>query len=41
MNEKELFDRGTRLSIFSTDRREDMIALILALLIALGVYALV
>jgi len=32
------FDRGTLLSIFNTDRREDLIALILALLIALFVY---
>ncbi|MES9827859.1 MAG: hypothetical protein ABW201_06335 [Candidatus Thiodiazotropha sp.] len=32
------FHRGSALSIFASDRREDLIALILALLIALGVY---
>ena len=32
------FDRGSALSIFSSDRREDLIALVLALLIALVVY---
>ncbi len=32
------FHRGSALSIFASDRREDIIALILALLIALGVY---
>ena len=32
------FDRGTKLSIFNSDRREDLIALVLALLIALFVY---
>ncbi len=32
------FHRGSALSIFATDRREDIVALILALLIALGVY---
>jgi hypothetical protein len=32
------FHRGSALSIFSSDRREDFVALILALLIALGVY---
>jgi hypothetical protein len=32
------FHRGSALSIFASDRREDFIALILALLIALGVY---
>lgn len=35
------FHRGSALSIFESDRREDIIALILALLIALGVYLLV
>ena len=39
MNEKETgFDRGTVLSIFNSDRREDLMALILALVIALFVY---
>ena len=32
------FDRGSKLSIFSSDRKEDLMALILALLIALAVY---
>ena len=32
------FDRGSTLSIFSSDRREDLVALILALVIALFVY---
>ncbi|MCB1763699.1 MAG: hypothetical protein KDI27_11265 [Gammaproteobacteria bacterium] len=32
------FHRGSALSIFTSDRREDLVALILALLIALGVY---
>ncbi len=32
------FDRGTALSIFSSDRIEDFIALILALVIAFSVY---
>ncbi len=35
------FHRGSALSIFGSDRREDMMALLLALLIALGVYLLV
>lgn len=36
MEEKQ-FERGTSLSIFTADRREDMGALIAALLIAIGV----
>jgi len=36
MEEKQ-FERGTNLSIFAADRREDLGALIAALLIALGV----
>jgi len=32
------FDRGTALSLFGSDRREDFMALIFALAIALGVY---
>lgn len=32
------FHRGSALSIFHTDRREDFMALFFALLIALGVY---
>lgn len=35
------FHRGSALSIFLSDRREDFIALLFALLIALGVYVLV
>lgn len=35
------FHRGSALSIFKSDRREDMVALVLALLIALGVYLFV
>jgi len=35
---KEKFDRGTALTIFKSDRAEDMTALILSLLIALVVY---
>ena len=32
------FHRGSALSIFASDRREDFVALILAMLIAMGVY---
>jgi hypothetical protein len=32
------FHRGSALSIFASDRREDFVALALAMLIALGVY---
>jgi len=32
------FDRGSALSIFGSDRREDFMALVLALVIAFGVY---
>ena len=35
------FHRGSALSVFKSDRREDLIALALALLIALGVYLFV
>ena len=35
------FHRGSALSIFASDRREDFVALVLSLLIALGVYFLV
>ena len=42
MSEEKLkFHRGTALSIFKSDRREDIAALIFALLIALGVYIFV
>jgi len=35
------FDRGSALSIFGSDRREDFMALVFALAIAFGVYILV
>jgi len=35
---EDKFDRGSALSIFGSDRREDFMALIFALVIALGVY---
>jgi len=35
------FHRGSALSIFGSDRREDLLALLIALLIAIGVYLLV
>lgn len=35
------FHRGSALSVFKSDRAEDLIALVCALLIALGVYVLV
>lgn len=38
---KAKFHRGSALSIFGSDRREDFVALICALLIALGVYIFV
>ena len=41
MSEEKEFDRGTSLSIFTSDRREDIGALIAAFLIALGVVLIV
>lgn len=39
MSEQEQkFDRGSALSIFGSDRREDFMALIVALVIAFAVY---
>jgi len=38
---KEKFDRGTALTIFKSDRSEDMTALILSLLIAFLVYVFI
>lgn len=35
------FHRGSALSIFRSDRAEDLVALVCALLIAFGVYVLV
>jgi hypothetical protein len=32
------FDRGSALSIFGSDRKEDLMALVCALVIAFGVY---
>jgi len=32
------FDRGSALSIFGSDRKEDLMALVFALAIAFGVY---
>lgn len=32
------YDRGSALSIFGSDRREDFMALLFALIIALGVF---
>ena len=34
------FDRGSALSIFGSDRKEDLMALVIALVIAMSVYAL-
>ena len=38
---EEKFDRGSALTIFKTDRHEDIVALAIALFIALLVYLLV
>jgi hypothetical protein len=38
---KEKFDRGSALTIFKTDRHEDLVALVLAFVIAALVYFLV
>jgi hypothetical protein len=38
---KEKFDRGTALTIFKSDRTEDMAALVLSLVIAFLVYIFV
>ena len=35
---KDKFDRGTALSIFKSDRYEDMVALVVSLVVALLVY---
>jgi hypothetical protein len=37
-DENQTFDRGSALSIFGSDRREDFMALAIALVIALAVY---
>jgi hypothetical protein len=36
--DKPKFTRGSTLTIFKSDRHEDLMALVLSLLIALGVY---
>jgi hypothetical protein len=38
---EDKFDRGSALTIFPTDRHEDLVALVLALVIAALVYFLV
>ena len=38
MTKKLKYDRGSLLSIFKSDRAEDLVALSIALLIALAVY---
>jgi hypothetical protein len=38
MSEEKGYDRGSALSIFGSDRREDFMALTFALIIAFGVY---
>jgi hypothetical protein len=38
MTEEQKYDRGSALSIFGSDRKEDFMALVLALVIAFGVY---
>ena len=41
MSEQPKFERGTSLSIFVSDRREDIGALIFALIIAIGVVLII
>ncbi len=41
MDNKVEYDRGSALSIFSSDRMEDFVALVVSLLIAVLVYFLV
>lgn len=41
MNNKVKYDRGSALSIFSSDRMEDLVALAISLMIAALVYFLV
>ena len=36
--EEQKFDRGSALSIFGSDRKEDFMALVFALIIAFAVY---
>jgi hypothetical protein len=37
-DQEKKFDRGSALSIFGSDRKEDFMALLFALIIAFGVY---
>jgi len=41
MTTKEKFDRGTALTIFKSDRAEDLVALAISLVIALLIYLFV
>ena len=38
MSEEKKFDRGSALSIFGSDRKEDMMALVFSLAIAFAIY---
>ena len=38
MSEEQKFDRGSSLSIFGSDRKEDFMALIFSLIIAFAIY---
>lgn len=38
MSEEKKYDRGSALSIFGSDRKEDFMALVFSLAIAFGVY---
>jgi hypothetical protein len=37
-NEITIFERGSALSIFGSDRQEDLVALILAFILAMAIY---
>ena len=41
MSEQQKFERGTSLSIFVSDRKEDIGALVFALIIAIGVVLII
>lgn len=38
MSEEQKFDKGSALSIFGSDRKEDMMALVFSLVIAFAIY---
>ena len=38
--EEQKFNRGSALSIFGSDRREDLMALVLSLILAFAIYML-